>query len=221
MRMMPSPCPSDLREIPEYPGYFVDSNGGVWSGPKQTRTGYRQLIPHKNGRGYYHVGMRKNNKPRTVKVHYVVAQVFHGFRPEGLVIDHIDNDKTNNHPENLRYITTGHNIRRSQHIQDKKKCKAWNVTTDGRYFKAHKYLSGTKYYLGLYKTEEAAADAVAKCNTVEDVSKIYKPRKLTSQKTGVSLHRSSGKWRAYLGKIHLGWFDTEQEAMQARNAAVA
>lgn len=167
------------------------------------------------------MGLRKHNKHHTVKVHYVVAQVFHGRRPEGLVIDHIDNDKTNNRPENLRYITTKQNIRRSSYVQQRKKCASWNVAVDEKGYKAYKSFSGKKHYLGWFKTEAEASKAVALCKTIDDVARVYKPRKLSSKTVGVSLHKKSGRWRAYLGHNHLGWFDTEQEAIQARQKATA
>jgi hypothetical protein len=48
-------------------------------------------------------------KGKTIYRHTLVAETFLGSRPDGFVIDHIDNDKENNKVSNLRYITSGEN----------------------------------------------------------------------------------------------------------------
>lgn len=47
----------------------------------------------------------------TVRVHRIVATAFHGVPPtKGHVVDHIDTNKRNNRPENLRWVTRLENI---------------------------------------------------------------------------------------------------------------
>ena len=58
-----------------------------------------------NSDGYLTVRVRH---VRTT-VHRPVALAFLGERPEGMVIDHIDRDKTNNHISNLRYCSLSEN----------------------------------------------------------------------------------------------------------------
>lgn len=48
---------------------------------------------------------------KVIYVHHAVADLFIGTRPAGLVIDHIDRDKSNNHVSNLRYCTYQDNSR--------------------------------------------------------------------------------------------------------------
>ena len=40
--------------------------------------------------------------------------------------------------------------------------------------------------------------------------------KLTSSKKGVSFHKGIKKWRAYVNRKFLGWWNTEEEAYKAR-----
>ena len=47
---------------------------------------------------------------RMVTVHSLVAQAFLGDRPKGMVIDHIDGNRFNNHYTNLRYCTQKENM---------------------------------------------------------------------------------------------------------------
>lgn len=49
---------------------------------------------------------------KTFRVHCLVAEVFHGGRPPGFVVDHVDGDKLNNYKENLEYVTSDENAQR-------------------------------------------------------------------------------------------------------------
>ncbi len=49
---------------------------------------------------------------KTIYIHTLVAESFLGVRPEGMVIDHIDGDKSNNHLSNLRYVSVEDNSKK-------------------------------------------------------------------------------------------------------------
>lgn len=52
-----------------------------------------------------HVG-KVDKKPRvTVYVHQLVAEAWLGEKSQGMVVDHIDRDRKNNHFNNLRFAT--------------------------------------------------------------------------------------------------------------------
>ncbi len=69
----------------------------------------RLLSMFPNLDGYLRVKMDN----RAHLIHWMVAEVYHGARPEGMVINHKDCDKTNNHPDNLEYVTIAENIAHS------------------------------------------------------------------------------------------------------------
>lgn len=60
--------------------------------------------------GYLHVVLSKDNKQKMFLVHRLVYASFHGKIPEGMQVNHIDEDKTNNSIENLNVMTSKENI---------------------------------------------------------------------------------------------------------------
>lgn len=81
-------------------------------------------------RGYKYFQLQKDGKRINYLIHHLVALLFIGERPDGLVIDHIDRDKLNNHVSNLRYVSQEINIQNSKkyrndiQTKDKKERKA-------------------------------------------------------------------------------------------------
>lgn len=72
--------------------------------------------------GYLHINLRKiNTKPKTCRVHRLVAEAFHG-PPTGKrnIVNHENGVKTDNRPENLKWTTHSENI---QHAYDTKLIK--------------------------------------------------------------------------------------------------
>jgi hypothetical protein len=67
------------------------------------------IIPLLTSRGYLNIVASRKQVRETLIIHQLVAEHFIGIRPEGLVIDHIDRDKTNNRLSNLRYVTRSEN----------------------------------------------------------------------------------------------------------------
>lgn len=59
----------------------------------------------KNHEGYCFVHLQRSPKSSVLFVHRIVADAFLGPKPDGMVTDHIDRDRTNNVVSNLRYCT--------------------------------------------------------------------------------------------------------------------
>lgn len=101
----------EWRTVAEFTAYEVSNLGRL----RSCRGAFARLMkPSLDGRGYYVVGLFVDAaKKKTRTVHSVVAAAFHGPRPVGLVIDHVDADKTNNRDTNLEYVTQEENARRA------------------------------------------------------------------------------------------------------------
>ena len=77
-------------------------------------------VPRSKGRTF---GCTDNNgyvqhtiNSRSFKIHELIARGFLGSRPRNHDVDHIDGDKLNNAPSNLRYVTRSQNLRGSRKI---------------------------------------------------------------------------------------------------------
>lgn len=87
------------KNIEGFDGYEVSNYGNV-------RSPRRMIKQHKNGRGYYRVWLPDN---RFHFVHRLVAEAFID-NPRGYpIINHKDEEKTNNHADNLEWCTHKYN----------------------------------------------------------------------------------------------------------------
>lgn len=93
--------------------YQVSSEGKVRSLDRLVRNGTgsvklmksKVLKPQMNKNGYLLVNLWKDSKQIHYLVHRLVYEAFHGKRPEGMEINHIDEDKSNNSIKNLNLMT--------------------------------------------------------------------------------------------------------------------
>jgi hypothetical protein len=104
----------EWREIPGYETYYSASSFGRIrrEAVKGSTHPTRHLIkPRMNRYGYFDVLLCRNGIPSHFTVHTLVAMAFYGVRPGGLVVNHKDGVKTNNHSSNLEYCTNDENMR--------------------------------------------------------------------------------------------------------------
>jgi hypothetical protein len=155
------------KDIPDFEGYYQVSNLGNVKSLSRTILGKNDaptLLKEKmlkfstSTNGYCQVVLNKNSDRKIFKVHSLVAICFLNHIPDGthnIVIDHINEVKTDNRVENLRLIGHRENVARSIKnststyvgVSWSKNAKKWisQITIDGK----------TKY-LGLFDNEEDA-----------------------------------------------------------------
>lgn len=108
------------RAVPEIPHYEASNLGRVRSVEHTVyfttgigdckRTFPGRLLKPFLKRGYYHISISRVSGRRQRPVHQIVAAAFHGVRPDGMAVNHINGIKTDNRPENLEYITNSENV---------------------------------------------------------------------------------------------------------------
>ena len=82
-----------IKEIPNYPNYFADTDGNIYSNKSGN---LKRLSPWLDGKGnYLQVGLWKDNKRYRLLVHRLIALTFIP-NPNNLPeVNHKDKDKTN------------------------------------------------------------------------------------------------------------------------------
>lgn len=151
------------KDIVGYEGLYQVSNlGNVKGLPRQLlmkgKYPYtckeKMLKPGKNKRGYCSVVLSINSIEKTFKVHQLVAMAFLGHKPCGmeLVVDHKNNNKSDNRLENLQIITNRENC--SKDVKNKtSKYTGVNWRNDTKKWTARITINKKQINLGCYDCE--------------------------------------------------------------------
>ena len=157
------------KDIPDYEGLYQVSNlGRVKSLPKEWVGGNGVIRKHngkilkgwKDPRGYYKTCLCKDSITKKFSVHQLVAMAFLGHIPNGfeLVIDHINDDPSDNRVENLQIVTQRFNACKTQgKYSSKYKGVSWNKYA--KKWLAKITISGKQKHLGRYIDELQAHQA--------------------------------------------------------------
>lgn len=99
------------KDISGFEGRYMVSNTGKVKSMNYRHTGVPGIMtPRKNNSGYQLVHMYNSDKKlRDHLVHRLVWEAFNGPIPEGIQINHKDENKTNNSLENLELMTSKQN----------------------------------------------------------------------------------------------------------------
>ena len=92
--------------IPGYEKYRVFQDGRVWSGK---RAPGQFLKPRGNTKGYHEVTLFRDGKAKRMRVHRLIAMAYIANPDNKLEVDHINQVKSDNRIENLRWATKSEN----------------------------------------------------------------------------------------------------------------
>jgi len=138
-------------EINGYPNYLIYPSGKVWS-----KVSKRYLKQSDNGIGYLVVVLYKDRIPKTHRIHRLLAEHFIENPDNKSFVDHIDQNKTNNKLNNLRWVTKSENDQNTG-VQKNNKLGVKNICYDksGDRYVFQKKLSGVKHRKYFKTLEEA------------------------------------------------------------------
>ena len=109
LRALQSPDGARWRPVKGFEGrYEISDDGRV-----RSLLGHGCYMSPGTSQGYQFVILRKNGVPHNRRVHTLVAAAFLGPRPQGLVVNHIDHNRANNHYTNLEYVSHTENMRKA------------------------------------------------------------------------------------------------------------
>ena len=156
----------EFMKIEGFENYSVSNYGNI----RNNKTG-RILKPGLNSDGYHMVQLgSKNNK----YIHRLVASAF--CENENLYhqVDHIDQNKTNNYYQNLRWVTQDQNIR---NCKKREGClsRYLGVTfnNNAKKWQSQIQINSKIKYLGLYNTELQAHEAFCKAVYDNNLAEFY------------------------------------------------
>lgn len=152
------------KAIPDFEGYYEASTlGRIRSVDRDVKLSNGQIrhykgriiIPHLSNRGYMLLSLYVKGKEYKFSVHSLVVKTFLG-NPEGMEVNHKDENKVNNRLHNLEYVTHQYNLNYGSHNVNMATTLCKRVAKYG--------LQGT--LLGVYNnSKEAAASIGRKPNT--------------------------------------------------------
>lgn len=128
------------KDVKGYEGlYKVSNHGKVRSVRKQIL-----LKEAKGGREYYRVVLTKNKQKKYFDVHRLVAINFIDNPFKKNCVNHIDENKTNNHHSNLEWVTHKENVNHGTAIERKKETMKHSL----KFKKLYKPVIGVNVYNG-------------------------------------------------------------------------
>jgi hypothetical protein len=109
------------KDIPGYEGLYQVSDCGKVKSLSRTvlrKNGLQYYIKEKilksrissKGNGYHYVNLHKEESQKSFFVHRLVMYAF-SYVDKNMTVNHIDENKMNNHISNLEYLTMGDNTR--------------------------------------------------------------------------------------------------------------
>lgn len=103
-----------LRPIPDFPGYFADDRGNIWSERGRSRTTPHKLTPSPTHLGRLNVSLYRDGKQKSMSVHRLVALAWLGSGDGMPLVRHLDGNHLNNAASNLAWGTHSDNAEDSR-----------------------------------------------------------------------------------------------------------
>ena len=150
------------KDIDGYDGSYKVSTFGRVGSLKYGDFRIMKPANNKDGTTYNNVKLSLNGNAKTFRIHQLMAIAFlnHNVKNRKFVVDHIDNNKTNNILSNLQLITPRANVIKDTNRGASKYVGVKRNSTDR--WRAYATINGVRLELGTYDTEKQAYNAYLK-----------------------------------------------------------
>ena len=148
------------KDIPGFKNYQVSNLGNVKSLNYRKTGNTKSLVKLINNKGRYSVNLYKKSKMYANQyISVLVAKAFLKHKPSGgkIVVDHINNIKTNDNLYNLQVITQRENSTKDRKGLSKYAGVSWHKPSNK--WQSNIRINGKYKYLGTYKSEQKASQA--------------------------------------------------------------
>jgi len=110
----------EIRPIAAIPGAFAREDGAIklpeligrmrGGGTREYKTKWTFGVKTRASKTARHIYMGRVYRKKNYKIHRLVCEAFHGEPKPGQVVIHLDEDATNNRPDNLRWGSQKENL---------------------------------------------------------------------------------------------------------------
>ena len=167
------------KDINGYEGRYQISDLGRVRSFAHDKINGRLLSMRANKQGYYYVSLAKHCVMKSFKIHRLVAKAFIPNPNNYLCVDHIDRDKSNNKPDNLRWCTLSDN----QHNENTLRHRQENSPRGSRHVKSQ-------------AVEQRTLDGQL-IRTYGSINEAAKATGLVSSTIRVRCYRTNNVWGGY------------------------
>lgn len=190
--------------------------------------------------GYTEIGV---NRQRFLAHRLAILFTTGDFPPPYMDVDHINGETTDNRACNLRVVTRGTNLRNRRGADRDSESGIRGVRKNRKGWLVAHSINGKARYFGTWPKKEDAETAsyqvMIHYGILGDRMTVPEgvPQGLpsppgrrdnynsTSGYRGVSFSKPKSKWSAYMNvngkRVHIGYFDTAENAMKARSEAIS
>lgn len=143
------------KDVPNYENYYEASN----LGNIRRKGKAKNLSLVIKGAGYYQVLLSIKGIRKYMLVHHIIADTFLEDKRDGrnLVVDHINNNKLDNRPENLQIVSQ--RINNSKDSIGTSKYPGVSYETSYNKWRSEIRINGKNKFLGRFENEEEASQS--------------------------------------------------------------